>query len=305
MAINIDTAYVESFESAVRQLAQQGITRLRPYVTEVSNQSESHNWDRLAASDARLKPGPRSPSPQGGDKPGNIFNPDVGYDEGLNWTRRKTLIATWDSGEIVEQENVVQMLIDPNSSSTVNLAMNMKRAFDDVIIAAATGDALDGDGASVTFPVGQIVGSASTLMSLDVVLETSQLFYDNDIDPDESKCFVISPLIQRKLMQLMEVTSGDYQNSKALATGYLPNWMGFEWIVSTRLLHPTAPGTDIQCLAFTKKALGLHVARDISAKVGERTDMSFAWQLYCMMSIACVRVEDEHIVQVLLKDALV
>ena len=300
MAINIDNAYIESFESAVRQLAQQGITRLRPYVTEVSNQSESHNWDRLAASDARLKANPRMVSPAGGDGSGA-----VGSTDGLDWTRRKTLIQTWDSGEVVEQENVIQMLIDPNSSSTVNLAMNMKRAFDDVIITAATGDALDGDGAAVTFPVGQIVGSASTLMSLDVVLETSQLFFDNDIDPDESKCFVISPLIQRKLMQLMEVTSGDYQNSKALATGYLPNWMGFEWIVSTRLLHPTAPGTDIQCLAFTKKALGLHVARDISAKVGERTDMSFAWQLYCMMSIACVRVEDEHIVQVLLKDALV
>ena len=30
-----------------------------------------------------------------------------------------------------------------------------------------------------------MVGSAATLMSLDVVLETSQMFYDNDIDPDE------------------------------------------------------------------------------------------------------------------------
>jgi len=300
MAINIDNAYIESFESAVRQLAQQGITRLRPHVMEVSNQSESHNWDRLAASAARLKATPRMVSPAGGDGSGAVDSTD-----GLDWTRRKTLIATWDTGEVVEQENVVQMLIDPNSSSTVNLAMNMKRAFDDVIIAAATGDALDGDGASVAFPAGQVVGDASTVMSIDVVLETAQLFQDNDIDPDEQKCFVISPLIQRKLMQLMEVTSGDYQNSKALATGYLPNWMGFEWIVSTRLLHPTAPGTDISCLAFTKKALGLHVARDISAKVGERTDMSFAWQLYCMMSIACVRVEDEHIVHVLLKDALV
>ena len=299
MAININDAYIESFESAVRQLAQQGITRLRPYVTEVANQSESHNWDRLKASSARLKDTPRKVSPAGGDGSGA-----VGSTDGLDWTRRKTLIQTWDTGEIVEQENVVQMLIDPNSSSTVNLAMNMKRAVDDVIITAATGDAKDGDGNNVAFPAGQIVGTAATVMSLDIVLETAQKFFDNDIDPDESKVFVISPLIQRKLMQLMEVTSGDYQNSKALATGYLPNWMGFEWVVSTRLLHPTAPGTDVSCLAFTRRALGLHVARDISAKVGERSDMSFAWQLYCMMSMASVRTEDEQIVHVLLKDAL-
>jgi len=299
MAISIDNAYVESFESAVRHLAQQGTTKLRNFVTEVQNQSESHNWDRLAASAARLKDTPRKVSPSGGNGSGA-----VGSTDGLAWTRRKTVVETWDTGEVVEQENVVQMLIDPNSASTQNLAMNMRRAVDDILITAATGDVLDGDNNAVSFPAGQVVGSASTLMSLDVVLETSQMFYDNDIDPDEGKVFVISPLIQRKLMQLMEVTSGDYQNSKALATGYLPAWMGFDWVVSTRLLHPTAPGTDISCLAFTRKALGLHVAKDISAKVGERTDMSFAWQLYCHMTMGAARVEDEHIVHVLLKDAL-
>lgn len=299
MAINVDNAHIESFESAVRQLAQQGIAKLRGFVTEVYHQSEAHNWDRLAESAAVQKTTPRVATPSGGGGIGGI-----GTDTGLDWTRRKTLAETWHTGEVVEQEDVVQMLIDPNSASAVNIAMSMRRAVDDIIIAAATGDALDGDGSTVAFPAGQVVGDASTLMSLDVVLETAQLFHDNDVDPDESKVFVISPLIQRKLMQLMEVTSGDYQNSKALATGYLPNWMGFEWVVSNRLLHPTAPGTDISCLAFTKRAIGLHVAKDITAKAGERTDMSFAWQLYCHMTMAAVRTEDERIVHVLLKDAL-
>jgi len=238
-------------------------------------------------------------SPAGGDGSGA-----VGSTDGLGWTRRKTLVETWDTGEVVEQENVVQMLIDPNSASTQNLAMNMKRAVDDILITAATGNALDGDNASVSFPASQVVGGATTVISLDTVLETAQKFYDNDIDPDESKVFVISPLVQRKLMQLMEVTSGDYQNSKALATGYLPNWMGFEWIVSNRLLNPDTADGDVSCLAFTRKAIGLHVSKDISAKVGERTDMSFAWQLYCHMTMGAVRTEDEHIVHVHLKNAL-
>ena len=299
MAINITSAYIESFESAVRQLAQQGTAKLRSFVTEVQNQSEAHNWDRLAASAARKKTTSRMVSPAGGDGDGG-----VGSTDGLDWTRRKTTVETWDTGEVVEQENVVQMLIDPNSSSTQNLAANMKRAVDDIIITAATGDALDGANSPVAFSADQVVGGATTVISLDTVLETAQKFYENDIDPDEKKVFVINPIVQRRLMQLMEVTSGDYQNSKALATGYLPNWMGFEWIVSNRLLNPDTLNGDVSCLAFTKKAIGLHVAKDISAKVGERTDMSFAWQLYCHMSMGAVRTEDEHIVHVHLKNAL-
>ncbi len=297
MAITISNAYIETFEANVRHLAQQGTTKLRAHVTETARQSEKHNWDRLAASAARQKTAARMASPVGGDQASAI-----GGTDGLAWSRRVSIAETWDTGEIVEVEDPVQMLIDPNAAVTQNLGMNMRRAVDDIIIAAATGDATDGAGASVSFPAGQVVGDGSGVISIDTVLEVQELFYKNDVDPDESKVFVIGPTQQRKLMQLMEVTSGDYQNAKALATGVLPNWMGFTWIVSNRLLVPLA--TQLSCLAFSKKAIGMHVAQDIKAKIGERTDMSFAWQFYCHMTMGAVRVEDEHIVHVHLKDAL-
>jgi hypothetical protein len=48
---------------------------------------------------------------------------------------------------------------------------------------------------------------------------------------------------------------------------------------------------------MTAKAIGLHVAGDIQTRVAERPDMSFAWQIYLMLQMAAVRVEDEHIVR--------
>lgn len=135
------------------------------------------------------------------------------------------------------------------------------------------------------------------------MLAVQELFYKNDIDPDEPKVMVINPTVQRKLMSLMEVTSGDYQNSKALATGMLPNWMGFDWIVSNRLLVPAAG--QISCLAFTKRALGFQVNRDITAKVAEDPSLSFAWRLYAAMTMGAVRIDDGHIVHLKLKNALV
>ena len=298
MAITIPSAYIETFESNVRQLAQQKQSRLRMCVTEVNNQSEKHNWDRLAASAARLKTGPRTVSPAGGNGSGA-----VGATDGLEWTRRNTVIQTYDTGEVVEPEDIVQMLIDPKNASTENLVMNMNRAVDDIIITAATAAAADGAGGTVAFDTtNQQVGDYTGEISLDFVLEVDEVFQANDVDPDEERYFIIGPKQRRKLLQLIEVTSSDFQGqSQALANGYLPGFLGFNWILSNRLKTDadTLPGsgTDtIDCLAFTKKGLGLHVAGDITTKVGERTDMSFAWQIYLMLQMASVRVEDEHVV---------
>ena len=290
MAITVSSAYIETFENNVRQLAQQSTSRLRQCVTEVNKQSEKHNWDRLAASTARTKSSARTVSPAGGNGSGA-----VGQTDGLAWTRRVTTTATYDTGEVIEPENIVQMLIDPKSAVTENLVMNMKRKIDDIIITAALADADNGAGGTVAFTAGQTIGNGTTEISLDHILEVDELFQANDVDPDEPRYFVIGPKQRRKLLQLVEVSSSDYQATQALATGYLPNFMGFNWIVSNRLNVPAA--NQLDCLAFTKKGIGLHVAGDIETRVAERADMSFAWQVYMMMHMAAVRVEDEHVVR--------
>ena len=286
MAITIDKVYIQTFERNVRHLAQQADTRLRRFVTEKATDGQKHNWERLGSGEASLKAAARVATPT----------------SDLPWSRRVSLAQTYHMGETVEQEDVVQMLIDPNSNVSAAIANGMKRKIDDILIAAATGTALNGDGTTSTFPAGQVVGDGTGTISIDNILEVQEKFYKNDIDPDESKVMVISPTVQRKLMSLMEVTSGDYQNSKALATGMLPNWMGFDWVVSNRLLVPSAG--QISCLAFTKRALGFQVNRDITAKVAEDPSLSFAWRIYAAMTMGAVRTEDEHIVHLKVKNAI-
>lgn len=287
MAITIDKVYIQTFERNVRYLAQQADTRLRRFVTEKATDGQKHNWERLGSGEASLKAAARVATPT----------------SDLPWSRRVSLAQTYHMGETVEQEDVVQMLIDPNSNVSAAIANGMKRKIDDILIAAATGTALNGDGTTSAFPAGQVVGDGTGVISIDNILEVQEKFYKNDIDPDESKVMVISPTVQRKLMSLMEVTSGDYQNSKALATGMLPNWMGFDWVVSNRLLAPAAG--QISCLAFTKRALGFQVNRDITAKVAEDPSLSFAWRIYAAMTMGAVRTEDEQIVHLKVKNAIV
>ena len=49
MGASVDNVFIQTYERTVRHLAQQGITRLRPWVDERSVQSEGHNWERLGS----------------------------------------------------------------------------------------------------------------------------------------------------------------------------------------------------------------------------------------------------------------
>jgi hypothetical protein len=290
MSATIPAVYVQTYETNVRHLAQQGITRLRPYVDERSVQSEGHNWERMAATIAQQKTTRAQPTP----------------DNETAWSRRKSIPVTYDTGDVTEVEDIVQMIVDPNSNYARAQSMAMKRAYDDEIISAAVGDSRDGDGNAIVFDdTNQEVGTGLTAITYDLVTATSEIFMNNDIDPDEEKVFVISPAQARKLLQLTEATSGDYNALKPLTSkGYIESWMGYSWVVSTRLQSPTGDGSDSYCFAMTRKALGLQVNKDIWVEIAQDPSISFAWRIYCASTYGAIRVEDEQLVRVWLTDTI-
>ena len=283
MATSQPNVYIQTFESIVRHLAQQEVVRLRPHVTERGAGSEQHNWERLGTSDATQQTTRLTPTPEA-DTP---------------WTRRVSVAQTWHNADSTEQEDIAQMLVDPNSNLTRSLSYSMRRALDDIIITAATGDALNGDGSTSVFPASQTIGDGTLPISFDFITAIQEAFMQNDIDPSFPKAAVVGPTQVRKLMQLTEQTSSDYVMREALqrltTTGIVPNWMGFTWVMSTRLLIPAVD--EIDCLFFSPRAIGLHVPKDITARVAEDPSSSFAWRIYLFLTSGAVRVEDEHIVR--------
>lgn len=290
MANTIDEVYIQTFETNLRFIAQQQEAKLRGFVQTVQTQSEKHNFEVLGTIEATLKAG-RLVSTPVQDTP---------------WSRRTSTAATYHAGDSTEQEDPVQMLIDPNSNLVRELGMAMNRRYDDVIIAAATAAALNGDGTTTAFTAAQTVGDGTTSISFDMITEVQELYMNNEIDPTMPKVMVVGPTQVRKLMQLTENTSADYVNREALqklnATGITMNWMGFTWIVSTRLNIPLAGELDL--LSFTPDAIGMQINRDITSRVEEDPSVSFAWRIYCMMTCGAVRVEDEKVVKIHVLDSV-
>jgi len=287
---SVDSAFIEAYKANVIQLAQQTFAKIRPYVSEEAGTGEAFNHERLAATDAIEKTAQRHPT--------DLID-DV-------WDRRVTTPRTFTHALTIEHEDKVQMLADPESAYTTNQAMAMARQYDDLIIEAATGDALDGDGTPVVFPAGQVVGDGLSPISFDMMTAVQEKFLSNEIDMDIPKICLVGPTQVRKLLQLTEQTSADYVSTQALqklsAYGIVPNWMGFTWIMTNRLLIPAVG--ELSCLAFTSKALSLVINQDIFTRVGERADLSYMIQIFSQFTAGCSRIIDEEIVHIHVADTL-
>ena len=284
MAADIDKVYISTFESTLRHLAQQSITRLRPYVTERSTNGTDHGWERLSAATSTSKAA------------GTVATPNTGG----AYSRRLSIAKTEHAGDTTQQEDIVQMLIDPNSNQAMSLAMAIRRAWDTAILTAATGPALDGDGVAVPYDTANQRIVAASPITFDLVTQVQEKYLENDIELDVPKVMVVGPKQVRKLMQLTEQTSADYVAREALqklsTVGICANWMGFTWIMST-LLNVTAGAPDtIDCVSFTKRGLGMQMNRDMLVRVAEDMTNSFQWIIYCATTFGVVRTEDEHVV---------
>jgi hypothetical protein len=282
--MSIDNAKIQEYRDSVIHLAQQGESRVRPHVTEIQSSAEFYNWDRLGATDAVE----RTKSERN--------KQTLVVDE--EFSRRVSTPRVFEHNFTFEDYDKVEMAIDPQSSYAANQGMSMKRAYDQIIIDAATADALTGDGSSITLPAGQVIGDGSAEISFDAITQVQRKFMENEIFPDTPKVAVISPAQVQKLMTLTENTSADYVQREALqrlnATGIVPNWMGFTWVVSNLLLAPDTDQRD--CLFMTKRAIGLQVNMGMKVRVSENPDKSYNWNVFSQFSAGAVRVEDEQIV---------
>jgi hypothetical protein len=290
MAITIDKAFINEYRNLVIHLAQQSATLVRPHVTEVSSGGETYSWDRLGATDALAKTTRRATTP---------YVDDV-------WSRRLAVPTTWNHNMTFEHEDTVQMIIDPQGPYARNQAMAMARKYDDLIIASATGTALDGDGSTTTaFPAGQKLGTGIAAISFADITKVQEIFLSNEIGLDVPKVMVVGPVQVRQLMALTQATSADYVQTQALqqlsATGIVANWMGMTWIVSNRLLASSAG--KLSCLCMTRDAIGLAVNDNMMIRIGEDPSKSYMNQVYAQFTAGAVRIEDEQIVHLEVLDS--
>ena len=286
MSSQITTSFVEQYSANVSLLAQQTGSKLRSAVDVESVRGKNAFFDQIGVTAAQLKTSRHSDTPQ-------IDTPH---------SRRRVSLATYEWGDLVDDPDKVRMLIDPTSTYAKAAAAAMNRSIDDVIITAMNASADTGvaGGTSTALPSTQKTSTSDSGDGLSVAkLRSAKYILDNnDIDPSLKRFLVCGPKQIQDLLAITEVTSSDYAVVKALATGTVDSFLGFQFIMSTRLnLDATYP-TDRLVFAFTEDAIKLAIGKDVSAKISERADKSYSTQVYYSMDLGATRMEEEKVVQI-------
>jgi hypothetical protein len=282
MSTQITTAFVEQYSSNIQMLSQQKGSLLRDKVRLESVVGKNAFFDQVGSVTATVRSSRHSDTPQA-DTP---------------HSRRRVTLVDYEFADLIDDLDKVRMLADPTSSYAMAAAYAMGRAMDDNIIAAATGTANTGvaGGTSTVLPAGQIISEAGTgRFTIAKLRQAKEILDLADVDPSLPRHIVVGPKQITDLLGTTEVTSSDFNTVKALASGDINSFLGFNFVVSNRL----SAATNIRdCIAFVNDGIALAVGKDVTARIDERADKGYATQVYYSAAFGATRMEENKVVKI-------
>ena len=286
MSTQITTAFVEQYSSNVSMLSQQMGSKLRGAVDVETIRGKNAFFDQIGATAAVARTTRHGNTPQ-------VNTPH---------SRRRVSLSDFEWADLIDDLDKVRMLVDPTSSYAKAAAAAMNRTIDDQIIAALGGSADTGvaGGTAVALPSSSKFSTAQQTDGLTIakLLETKFFFDNGSVDPSLKRYFVCGPKQIQDLLNTTEVKSADFNTIRALAQGEINSFLGFEFIMSTRLDFDATNTDDRLCFGFTEDAIKLAIGADVKAKITERDDKSYATQVYYSMAIGATRMEEAKVFQV-------
>jgi len=303
MSFSIPVSFVDQFKANVILLSQQK-TALLPATCRLETVTGQTMYvERVSATSAQLM------TTRHGDTP-LISTPH---------SRRRLTMLDYNWADLIDSQDRLKMLIDPQSIYAQNAIMAFNRQKDDTIIAALGGIAFGGVAGETQIPVFAVGESrcvsctgtveppgtdcqagTETGLTIAKLLTCKQLLDQADIDKDRQRYFITNPANIATLLNTTEVKSSDYNTVKALAQGDIDTFMGFKFIMSNRLPVGNDPGSTV-CYAWAQDAVVFAVSEEPIVRITERADKNYAVQVYVEMSIGATRVEGPAVVKIELK----
>lgn len=288
MSVQITTAFVEQYSANLRHLSQQMDSRLRNTVEIESVTGKNAFFEQLGSTAAQLRTTRHADTPR-------VDTPHA---------RRRVSLADYDWADLIDNEDKVRMLIDPASEYARAAVMAMNRTIDDVIITAADGTAYTGvDGSTSTaFDTNMVVdvqvrdvGVSAADLGLNVakLIEAKRLLDANEVDPMDPRTLVVNARQLASLLNSTKATSSDYNAVKALVSGELNSFMGFNFVRSERI--GTDANSDDKVLFYARSGIKLAFGRDITGRISERPDKNYSVQVFASMTLGATRMEEAKV----------
>lgn len=214
--------------------------------------------------------------------------------------RRRSEFSDYEWADLIDSEDKLRMLIEPESDYVTNAAYAMGRALDTEIIAAFDATAYEGETGSTSTawateaPAANIIANGGTGLTVGKLRSAMQALDSANV-PNGDRFIAISPIGKQDLLEDAQVTSTDFNTVRALVNGEIDTYMGFKFIVHTGL----SKASNIRTLwAWHKNAIGVHTPNELSVDVGPRRDLSNSTQVLVKGSYGAVRIQASGVVQI-------
>lgn len=290
MSTEITTAFVQQYTDNVQLLLQQRGSKLREAVLGSSYTGKAAKAVEQIGSVVAQKRTSR-----------HADTPLIDTPHDARWV----FPSDYEWADLIDDQDKLRMLIDPTSPYAVNGAYALGRSIDNLIIDAALGTSKTGENGTTntTFDTSnQQIAVGSAGLTISKLREAKKILLSNEVDVDMDPLYIAVTAKQLDdLLGTTEVTSADYNTVKALVQGSIDTFMGFKFI------HTELLGVDgssyRRVIAWAKSGMHLGIWNDINTKIDERSDKSYATQVYCKGTFGATRVEEGKVVEILCSEA--
>ncbi len=281
MSTQITTAFVQQYSANVQMLSQQMGSLLRDTVDSESVNGDKAFFEQVGQAAAQAR------TTRHGDTP-LMETPH---------SRRMVTLTDYEYADLIDDQDKLRLLIDPTSTYARAAAAAIGRAMDDTIISAMGGTAKTGTtgSTSTALPSAQKIAHGSTGLTIAKLVTAKKKLDAKSVDPSIPRYIVVSPEQIEDLLNSTTVTSADFNTVKALVQGDIDTFVGFKFITSNRL---TDDGTSRLCYAWAQDGMKLAIGKEPTAKIDERSDKSYATQVYYCSSFGSTRMEEEKVVEI-------
>ena len=220
----------------------------------------------------------------------------------------------YEWADLIDQQDKLRMLIDPQSAYTMNAVNSMRRAQDDEILQAFYASSATGENGTVStaFPAGQIVGvnvgGTGSNLNVAKLRAAKRLLMAAGVDLDTEQVFMaITASDHDALLNETQVVSLDFNTRPTLVDGRVTAFMGINFVPVE--FTDTAAYQDATVAAMTSGSnrllpvwvrSGMHLGmwNDVTTRVDERADKRYATQVYAKTTVGATRLEEKRVVQV-------
>ncbi len=279
MSTTASVNFKTEFDPLVKQ-AYQGQSLLMGKVrTRTNVNAKTYSFPKLGKGTAMLR------IPQTDVVPMNIIH-----------TAATVTLIDWDASDYSAVEDLDKLAFDEKRELVMSVSKAIGRRADQIIINAM-------DTTAFATQVATSIGGTNTSLNIEKILRAKRLLDANGVPATDRVMAINAAALENALLET-EIGSSDFNVVKALASGELNKFAGFEFIMIEDRTEGGIPisSTTRNCFAFHKDAVGFAMTGGIRSNVDWIPEKK-SWLITSAITAGAVTVDSDGVIDVLVYEA--